>query len=196
MTARDRKAVRLLAVVAVPAAVMLYFTYRGDDTAAPVVGAVNSIPVAEKRLERLRQIAAQAPGKQKALEQVEAHLAQWEKRLLVAETAQQAQAQLLQLARKVGRGQMPPVEVRGGEFGTVRPLGADYGQAPVTVTFECRIEQLLNLLTEITQQPELAAVEDLRIYAANPKEKLVNVRVTLTAPVPRRLVPEKKGGAF
>jgi hypothetical protein len=33
----------------------------------------------------------------------------------------------------------------------------------------------------------------MRITSANPKEKTVNVRLTLSGVIPRKLVPEQKG---
>src|SRR5262249_38176088 len=118
-----------------------------------------------------------------------------ERRVLQADTAAQAQAQLLQIVRRVAQSQNPVVEVRGSEFGAVKALG-DYGEAPVSINVECGIEQLLNILSELTAQQELIAVNELRIYSANAKQKTNNVRLMVTAVVPKRLVPEKKGGSF
>ena len=59
--------------------------------------------------------------------------------VIQAETAQQAQAQLLQVIRTLGKADN--IDARGGEFGPVKPLGDDYGEVSVAVSFECRIEQ-------------------------------------------------------
>ena len=61
------------------------------------------------------------------------------------------------------------------------------------MTVECAIEQLLNILTELSIQPELASVCDLRVYSGNQKQKTTNIRLSVTALVSRRLLPERKG---
>ena len=65
----------------------------------------------------------------------------------------------------------------------------------VSVSFSCQIEQLLNLMADLTRQPEAISTRELRIIMGDPKEKLINARVTFAGLVPRRLVPEKKGAA-
>ena len=119
-----------------------------------------------------------------------------EKRLLQADTAAQAQAQVRQIVSRVARGQNPPVDIRASEFGAVKPLGTEYGEVPVTVTIECGIEQLLNIIAEMSSQPEMVAVNELRVYASNAKQKTTTVRLTVSAAVAKRLVPERKGAAF
>lgn len=88
---------------------------------------------------------------------------------------------------------MEHIEVRGGEFPELRPLGADYGVASVSVNFECHIEDLVNFLADLTKESELLATDEVRVAAANPKDKTVSVRLTLAGVVPRSLVPVKKG---
>jgi hypothetical protein len=62
-----------------------------------------------------------------------------------------------------------------------------------TVTFECHIEQLVNFLADLSQQPELVVPSEERVTAGNPKEKVMSVRMVLAGVVARKLVPEKKG---
>jgi hypothetical protein len=52
---------------------------------------------------------------------------------------------------------------------------------------------LVQLLSDITAQGEIIGVNDVRIGAANPKEKTMPVRLTVSGLVRRELVPEKKG---
>ncbi len=197
LTTRDRRALLILGVFLI--GLMIYV--RLSDTAPaeesePATTAAEAIAAAEKRLARLRQVAAQVPAREEAQKQAVLQLELREKRMLQADTAAQAQAQLLQIVRRVGKAQNPPVEIRAGEFGPVRPFGEAYGEVPVTVTMECAIEQMLNIMTELTAQPELVAANDLRVYSANQKQKTVNVRLSLTAAVARRLVPDRKAAAF
>jgi hypothetical protein len=188
---RDKRALVILGAAAVALIVWNYLLTRESTT--PVVSAAGSIPAAEKRLARLRRTAALLPAREETLKAVRDQLALREKGLIQAETGPQAQAQLLQILRRLTAAQS--IEVRTVEMGQVRPLGDDYGEVSVPVTFECRIEQLLNLLADLTSQTEAVAASEVRIGVANEKEKMITVRLTVSGVVPRRLVPEKKGVA-
>ncbi|MBZ5604797.1 MAG: hypothetical protein LAO79_21070 [Acidobacteriia bacterium] len=162
-----------------------------DSSAAVPAAAAESIPVAERRLANLREQAATVPGKQEILKKAAADLAAREKGLLVADTAPQAQAQLIQIFREIGRAETPPVEIRSTEGFSLRPLGDSYGEASVSVAVECRIDQLVNMLAAIAARPELVATSDVRISSNNQKDKAIGVHLTLSGVVPRKLVPEK-----
>lgn len=188
---RDKRALLILAAAAVVMILWNYLLTR--ESSAPVVTAAGSVPAAEKRLARLRETAALLPAREQSLKAVKDELATREKGLIQAETAPQAQAQLLQILRKLTSAQS--IEIRTVEMGQVKPLGGDYGEVSVPVSFECRIEQLLNLLADLTAQPELVAASEVRIGVGNEKEKTIAVRLNVSGVVPRRLVPEKKGVA-
>ena len=188
---RDRRALALLGVAVAAVLLFLYFT---REEAPAVVGANNSPEVMEQRLVRLREQVATGPSRQEALKQVSAELALREKGLITADTAAQAQAQLLQILRRVGRAENPPVDLGATEVGQVRPLADAYGEVNVAANFQCRIEQLVNLLASLTAQPEIIGVSELRIVAASPKDKTLNVRLGIQGVVAKKLVPEKKSG--
>jgi len=145
--------------------------------------------MAERRLERVRELAATVAGKQKLLDGVAAQLKAREKGLIEAETAAQAQAQLSQVIRKLMRAQSPPMETGQVELGQIQPLGKYYGEALVTIGTNCRIEQLVNLLADLSRQPEAIATRELRVLAADARQKTIGVRLTVSAVLPRRLVP-------
>lgn len=189
LTTRDRRAIVLLGAGLLTVLVLRFGVYRDSQTT--VVEAKDSIPLAEKRLARLRQAQMLVPAKKAALKTVSAAVAQREKGIIQAPTAQQVQAHLLETIRRVGKTE--GIEVRGGEFPEVRPLGEEYGEAAVSVNFECRIEQLVNFLAALTQEPELLATNEVRVSSGNSKAKTVGVRLTLAGVVPRNLVPVKKG---
>ena len=164
---RDRRALVMLGVALL---LILGFTYFSGDSAAPaVVGAVDSIPAAEKRLAPLRDVAALVPGKDEAVRKVRAELDAREKGIIQAETAAQAQAQLLQIIRRVARAQNPPVDIRNTEIGQVKPYADAYGEVAVAVSL------------------------DMRIGTAHPKQKNMPVRMTISGLVRRDLIPDKKG---
>ena len=190
LAGRDRRALVLLVVSLLLVGVLRFGVYR-DTAGGGVVESSDSIPAAEKRLSRLRQAEVSAPAKQVLMKRLSAELALREKGVIQAPTAQQAQAHLLETIRRVGKNE--GVEVRGGEFPELRKLGDDYGEAAVSVNFECRIEQLVNLLAALTKETELIATDEVRVASANPKDKTIGVRLTLAGVVPRNLVPVKKG---
>jgi Type II secretion system (T2SS), protein M subtype b len=183
---------RALLLVAGALAVIVAVRFAvGNSGPAVAEASVDSVEMAEKNLIKLRQLAATVPGKEAVLKQANALLASKEVGVIQAETAQQAQAQLLQVIRALGKTE--GIDARGGEFGPVKPLGADYGEVSVSVAFECRIEQLVNFLADLTSEKQLLASSDVRINSSDTKEKTLGVRLSLSGVIPRKLVPEQKG---
>ncbi len=179
------------------AAILIYYFATSSSSSTPAVSAPTETPeAAEKRLADLRRKAATVPGKEAVLKQVSAELSRREKGLIQADTAPQAQAQLLQVVRRVARAQTPPVEIGQVELSEPHPFaGGAYGEVSVTITMQCRIEQLVNMISDLSAQPEIVATNDLRIGAAQERLKTMPVRLVISALVPRRLVAEKKGTA-
>ena len=193
MSERDQKALKYLGGALLLAGV-IYFWPAG--AAVETAAAANATEVLEKRLGNSRALLLQVPDKQAVLKQAQTDLAMREKGLLVADTAAQAQAQLFQILRRVGRAQGPPIEVRATEIGQARMFGEDYGEVSVAVSFECGIEQLVNLLADLGAQPELLATSEIRVGQAAGAQKVIPVRLTISGIVPRKLIPEKKGLSF
>jgi Type II secretion system (T2SS), protein M subtype b len=188
---RDKRALVVLA--AVSAALLLYFAFSGQSGQPQVVGAADSIPSAERRLARARRLAAGVSGRQEALKQVSSELAEREKGVIQADTAAQAQAQLLNVVKRVAKAQNPPLEFGTMELGQqVARLGEDYGEVQVSVPFNCHIDELLNFLADLTRQPEALATNEMRVSAGDAKQKTIQVRLTIAGVVPKRLVPQKK----
>ncbi|MGA2183301.1 MAG: type II secretion system protein GspM [Bryobacteraceae bacterium] len=189
---RERRLL-ILAGIAVPA-ILIYYFATSSSSSAPKVDAPTDTPeAAEKRLADLRQRAATVPGKEAVLKQVSAELSRREKGLIQADTAPQAQAQLLQVVRRVARAQTPPVEIGQVELSEPRAFAGAYGEVSLTISMQCRIEQLVNMIADLSAQPEIVATSDMRIGAAHEKLKTMQVRMVISGLVPRRLVPEKKG---
>ena len=188
---RDRRALALLGSAIVGYAIV-YFWPSG--TTVRVVSPADSIASAESRLARLRDVAALVPQKEQALKAVSAELAKRETGIISAGTAAEARAHLLELVRRLCANES--IEVRAAELGAIGPLGDSYGAVNVAVQVECHIEQLVNLLAALAEQPELVATTDLRITAPNDsKDKLIGARVAVAGVVARKLTGDKKGGA-
>ena len=192
LSERDRRALVVLVVGLVVSGV-LYFVFPSNSGTANVVApAVNqdSAALAQQRLTRLRQIAATLPAREAVLKQTSADLADRERGIIHADTAPQAEAALLEIARRLGKDEQ--IDLRGGDFGAPKAFG-DYGLVYATVTFECHVEQLVNFLADLSKEPEIVAPSEERITSANPKEKTMGVRMVLAGVVAKNLVPEKKG---
>jgi len=185
----DRKTALLL-VTGVAVVLILYLVTA--DRSPAVVAASESVPMAEKRLERLRQIAATVPGKEAVMKQAAGELESREKGMLKAETSAQAQAQLQELLHKVGASN--GIDIRGVEEARIKPFGNDYGEASVTVRFTCLIEQLVNLLAALANEPELLSTNQIQVTGSADKNKTIQVRLTLSGVVTKKLALEKKSG--
>lgn len=191
MTSRDK---RLLIWFVSAMVLALAVRFGIPDRSAPVAAVSGQTArLAQKRLERLRQIAATVPAREADAKQAAQDLAIREKGILQAATAAQAQARLLEVARTLGKAEQ--IDVRGGDFGAPKSFG-DYGLVYTTVSFDCHVEQLVNFLAALSRQPELIMPSEERINASNGKEKFLNVRMVLSGVVPKKLVPEKKGLQF
>ncbi len=193
LSQRERRFLMFLGP-AVLVILILRYTVFDDSPPSPNPGTgrpdSGSIAMARARDARLRQIAALVPAREAVLKQTESDLADRERGILQADTAPQAQALLLEIARRVGKGGQ--IDVRGGDLGAPKPFG-EYGLVFATVTFECHVEQLVNFLADLSHQPELIVPSEERITTGSAKEKTMNVRLVLAGIVPKRLVPDKKG---
>jgi len=180
----------LLAGIAllVPTAAWRSGLFSGTDSAT---AAAEAVPFAEKRLESLRARAASVPEKEARLRLAQAELAKREKGILKADTKAQAQAQLLEMVQSIAKAN--GVEVRGVERMSESVLSGDYGEVSVEVAFGCGIEQLVNLMAALADQPQILATNELRINGGNDKKKNIQVHLSVGALVARKLLPEKKG---
>jgi len=188
---REKKAVIALGATLALTAVILAYEFWPAGNGVVAGGTAQSVPQMEQRLARVRDIAATIPGKQEILKKVTGDLEAREKGLIRADTPQQAQAQVITIVRGVAAAE--GVEIRATELGAIAAFGEDYGAVNVSIQAECRIEQLLNFLAALAARPELIATRDLRVIATDPKQKTLNVRVTVAGIVPKSLAPQKKG---
>ena len=189
----DRKiAIRFGAGLAV--VLLLKFVVFADRTPA-VVGAVENVPAAEARLKRVREIAATVSVREAFAKQALGELESREKGILKADTAAQAQALIQDRLHRVG--QANGIDIRGLEDQRIKPLGSDYGQASVAVRFTCNIEQLVNFLAALANEPELFSTEEINVTGSTDKNKPIQVRLTLAGVVTKKIAQKKKpGGAL
>jgi hypothetical protein len=190
MSDRDKRALKILAAVAICTVAIWFLFLRGGDE---VTAGIESVPLAEKRLSVLRRISATLPAKEAELKQVETELVAREKAIITTGTAAQAQARLLEVARKVGSAN--GIEIRGGDTSIApKTFGDTYGQVFAGVNFNCAIDQFVNFFADLSKEPDLLAPNELMINTSgDPKAKMLSVRMVFAGIVSKKLVPEKKG---
>jgi Tfp pilus assembly protein PilO len=158
-----------------------------------VVASHDSIPVARQRLEILRRKAATVPAKEAILKQVTQELLERETGIVQATTAEQARAHLMEVLHTAavangfdssGSSQLPEPKV----------LGQDYGQVSVMQNFTCGIEQFVNFLSAIANEPEILATDTIKVVPVRNKNKDITVQLMLSGVIPKNLVPAKKKG--
>jgi len=180
----------ILIAILLVAVILKYFVLGERET--QVVAPRESVPIAEKRLDNMRKVAATVPGKEETYKKAAAELAGREQGLIRADTVQQAQVALGELVQTIARAN--GVDARGIQEFRDKVLNNDYGEVSVAVQFSCGIEQLVNLLTAIGNQPQILATNEIHVTGGADKQKRVMVRLSVSAAVPRKLLPEKKGG--
>ena len=179
--------------VMLAAVVVRYGAFSGDQTS--VVVAHDSIPVAQQRLEILRRKAALVPGREAVLKQVQAELAQREKGIVQENTAEQARAHLMELLHQTAKAN--GFDTKGAtQLPEPKALGKDYGQVSVGESFTCGIDQLVNFLSAIANEPEILATDQVFVAPVPDKNKDITVRLIFSGVIPKKLLPVKKGDSF
>ena len=189
---RGRKILLYGTLAVMLAAVAVRYRMTGGDQ-GQVVASRDSIPVARQRLDALRRKAATVPAKEAILKQVTAELQQREKGIVLATTAEQARAHLMDVLHStaVANG----FDSQGAsQFPEPIALGQDYGQVSIGQNFTCKIDQLVNFLSSIANEPEILATDTIYVIPVRNKNKEITVRLTLSGVIPRNLVPQKKKG--
>ncbi len=188
----DRRSVFAL-VGALAVFLLVRFVFFGDNRAT-VVAATETIPATEKRLERVRQIASTVPGKEELLKKAQAELAEREQGVLRADTEAQAHAQLLELVHGIARAN--GIDARGMQEFRGDPISEDYGEIWTTVAFGCNVDQLVNFLSALGNQPQILATYDIHVSGGSDKKKTIQVRLSVSAIVERKLIPKRGAAGF
>jgi uncharacterized membrane-anchored protein YhcB (DUF1043 family) len=187
LTDRDRRLIPILVIGLIGLLAAQFWPQQ--DVVAPVQNTSRELELARKQLDRYRAVAATLPKRSQDKKKADALLAATEKRLIQAETSAQAQAQLLQIFRRVVRAQNYSMDFRSSDIGRVRPEG-DYAAIMLSINFECQIETLVNLLADLSAQPELLSWDDIHVIASDPRQKRISVSLTLLGFGPKKLLPK------
>ena len=130
------------------------------------------------KLAKYREVVRTAGLRGAEATSAETKLREAEGGLLTSKTAPLASAELLEAVRQLASQQS--IDVRSNTFLPPRPLGADYAQVPVDLQFQCRLEQLLELLNALGAAPKSLGVSKLMIISLGGKEKQLSVNLQVT----------------
>ncbi len=176
----------------VAAILILRFVVLGGDSSSSAVAPSESVPQAEQRLRHVRQVAATVPGKETVRNQAAASVDTLEKGIFRANTEPEARTHILEMVNDVAKAN--GVQTRGLDEARSKPISNDYGEITVTVSFACDVVQLVNLLAGLAAQDQILATNGVHITGGADKKKILQVRLSVSGLVPRKLLaPEKKG---
>ncbi len=117
LAGRDRRALLILGAALVVGGLLYWYsnyTPSSSGGGAKISSPLDSVDRSQKRLAMLRRQAALLPGREAVLKQISLELAQREKGLIPGDTAEQAQAQLLEIIKRSRRTAEPPARFGAG----------------------------------------------------------------------------------
>jgi len=186
LTSRDRRALLILLLVALAMGCRWAVVSSNPRpvTIAQVAPTGQLLTILAKR----REAAGAVAQKQEILRRLRTQLVVEESGLIQAATPAQAQAHLLQILKNVTSQQQPPLEVKRIEFSAPQQVSDAFGEVSVSITIECRIEELLNLIAALTAASEIIATDEISLIGADPKLKTLLARLTVKGLVRRNLI--------
>ena len=141
----------------------------------------SELPLREIALVKYRQAVASAGSEQKTAESLEQRLRQAESGLLQSSTPALASAELQEWARQATANHS--IEIRSSEFLPVRPQAHGYTEVALGLQYQCRLDQLVDFLSELRSSPKILAVPRLQVQSTGGPEKLVSVSLTVAGVV-------------
>lgn len=182
---RDRRALVVLLVAGALFAIM-QLDFFFPSTGSPLVG--GSIEDAEERLLNAQVNARQKPLVQTEFEEAARVLTELENGLLQAESAELAKAEMRQLVGNllIAEG----ITMKASGFGNVKLEQDHFAQVPLTVDFDCRAEQFVNLMAAFSNNERVLGTRRIMLSPTNTETKAIRVRATVTGYLPVSRTPE------
>ena len=172
--AKDKKALALAGI-----AVALYAALQ--FAVFPVWDALqerrDNLPIEERKLEKYRAVVKTVELRRAEAASVDAKLQEAEKGLLTGDTAALASAELQQLAKQLSAAES--IDIRSNDFLPAKPAGGEYVRVPLGLQFQCRLDQLINFLSDISASPKRLTVSRLFVQSGGTKDKQVSVGMEL-----------------
>ncbi len=180
---REQRAILVLAVAVV---LILAFQFAVSPMMDSTVKAQAELPLKEKRLHKYRALVGLVGTAETDWKALERRLGEAEKGLLDSKTAPLASAELQDRVRQLLTQQgIDPKAMGFLPVRTLPPADSGYIAVPLSLGFECAVDQLANLMTAFQSAGKTLAVETLSVDAVNRGEKaarkMVNVRLVVRA---------------
>jgi len=183
---RDRKALLLLGIaVALFGVLQLDFVWPSSIGGG---GGLLEVEAAEEQLLLARARARKAPLREAEHEAAGRLLAELEEGLLKAETPALAQAGMQRIVEEIFASES--INLDSTRFAQVELEGEHYARVPLTVRFDCAIEQFVNLMAAIDNRAELLSTRRIAIRRGSPETKSVRVEMTVAGYLPSSKTPE------
>jgi len=186
LTSRDWRALLILLLVAV--AMGCRWAVVSSNPKPAIIAQVAPTGQLLTILAKRREAAGAVAQKQEILRRLRTQLAVEESGLIQAATAAQAQAHLLEILKNVTSQQKPPLEVKRIEFSAPQEVSDAFGEVSVSISIECRIDELLNLIAALTETSEIIATEEISLTVADQNLKILLARLTVKGLVRRSLI--------
>ena len=133
----------------------------------------SNLPIQQKKLEKYREVARTAPIRTGEVATVETRLRQAESGLLASMTAALASAELQDLVTQLADKER--IDLHANTFLPVKAVSPEYATVPMTVQFQCRLDQFMSLLRDFSDNPKYLTVSKLSIQPTAAKDKSVSV---------------------
>lgn len=183
---RDKRALALLA-----GATVLFLLLQtdwllpapggGGGSTESVEAVETAFRLARAKARRQPLVKAESAAAAKALEQIE-------EGLLASETAALANAEMRQIVEQLLTAE--GIAMKSSRFASVELEGDSYARVPLTVDFDCRIEQFVNWMAAVANAPQLLSTRRIEISPGNKETKGIRVRVTVGGYLPASRTPE------
>ncbi len=148
-----------------------------------------NLPIQEKKLAKYREVAQTVSFRKGEVIGIESRLKDAEAGLLAGKSGPLASAELQDTVRQIAA--KDAIDFRSNEFMQIKPLNKDYATVPLSVQFQCHLDELVNLLNDLSANPKYLAVSRLSIQASGTKDKLVSVAMQISGIM--RAEPVQKG---
>ena len=194
---RDRRA---LAGLAIGVLLLLLFEFAVSPIMDFAQKARTELPLKEKRLRKYRQLVSLVGAAETDWKALDRRLAEAQKGLLDSKTAPLASAELQDRVKQLlGQQGIEPRTLNFMAVRTLPPADSGYAAIPISVQFECPVDQLAGLVASLQSAGKMLAIEALYIDAGPRRDaksrKVVAVQMVIRAVMFAEPVPARPGAA-
>ena len=135
------------------------------------------LPLREAALTRYRAALAVAASQPEMADLLQNRLQEAEGGLLQGNTFALASAELQDAVKQIASALQ--IELRSSSFLAVQPDANGYAQVPLGLQFDCRLEQLVGLLSQLQSGPKIVAIPRFVVQSGGGADRRVTVSMTV-----------------